>query len=135
MECKDRRKWRYLFISILLLVACYFCLEYISRGNTNVPGIFGYLIIGWITLLPFTFVILTLRILHRLSKDSFIYMFSSLYICTLGSTGVIFAWGNGNKFGNWVYIYFVTLTFGLLMLSDSFVVELFDFNKSKQQLR
>jgi hypothetical protein len=135
MECKDRRKWRYLFLSILLLVVGYFCLEYISRGNTDVPGIFGYLIIGWITLLPFALVILTLRILRRLSRDSFIYVFSGLYTCTLGSTGIIFAWGNGNKFGAWVFVYFATLTLGLLMLSDSFVVELFDFSKLKQRLR
>lgn len=135
MEVKVRRKWRYLFVSILLLVACFFGLEFISRGNANVLGIFGYLIIGWITLLPFTFVMLALRILHRIARDSFIYVFSGLYTCTLGSTGIIFAWGNGNKFGAWVFVYFATLTLGLSMLSDSFVVDLFDFSKSKQRLR
>lgn len=135
MELKVRRKWRYLFLSILLLVACSIGLEHISRPANNILGIFGYLMIAWITLLPLAFVILALRILRRLSRDSFIYVFSGLYTLTLGLTGIIFAWGNGNKFSYWVFIYFASLILGLLMLSDSFVVELFDFSKSKQRLR
>lgn len=135
MELKVRRKWYYLFLSILLLVACSIGFEHISRPDDNILGIFAYLMIGWITLLPFAFVILTLRILHRLSRSSFIYVFSGLYTCTLGSTGIIFAWGNGIKFGHWVFIYFTSLILGLLMLSDSFVVELFDFIKSKHRLK
>jgi hypothetical protein len=125
----------YLFVSILLLAGCFFCLERISRSDDNILGIFGYLMIGWITLLPFGFVILALRILLRLSRDSFIYVFSGLYTFILGSTGIIFAWGNGNKFGVWVFIYFASLILGLLMFADSFVCELFDFNKSKQELK
>jgi hypothetical protein len=135
MELKVRRKWYYLFLSLMLLAVCFFGLQYISRSDDNILGIFGYLMIGWITLLPFAFVILALRIFRRLSKDSFIYVLSGLYTSGLGSAGIIFAWGNGNKFGHWIFIYFVSLILGLLMFADSFVCELFDFIKSKKALK
>lgn len=135
MEVKTRRKWSYLFVSILLLAGCFFWLEHIPRSDDNILGIFGYLMIAWITVLPVAFVILALRVLCKVSRNSFIYVFSGLYTFILGSTGIIFAWGNGNKFGVWVFIFFTSLILGLFMFADSFVCELFDFVKSKQRLK
>jgi hypothetical protein len=120
-------KWPKLLWSILIIAACTLFVERSSSNGPSILGIFGFFFVCWFVMLLSSMVVLLLRLFRVVSRGSFLYIFVAMAALFLAVCGLWLTRGHTSGYGFWVFLYFLTLAIGALMLIDIFLVEIPSF--------
>lgn len=126
-------KWISLIASLIILaIFTELCLRMVGR-STEVIGVWGFVFIFWIFCVFGGLIVFALRLLHILSKNSFIYIFLSVSCLYLGIMGLFLGIGNNKIDVILILAFNATLVLSLIMLTDSFIPNLLFDSNSKNQ--
>ena len=122
-------KWLFLVSGLTFHSLITLLFIHVSRNSTGVLGFFGWFIVYWMFILSFSIVALVLRLFGVLRRQGLLYIYLGLGSFLTGLTGVFIGVGDIKRDILWICLYFATIVLGSTMLSESFIVNLFDRNE------
>jgi hypothetical protein len=117
-------KWPKLIWSIVIIAASAIYASKLSANGSNILGIFGFFFVGWGIAFIASILVFSLRLFRVLHRWSFLYIFIASSEFFLSVCGLWLSKGYQSGYGFWVFLYFLTLALGAIMLIDIFVVEI-----------
>jgi hypothetical protein len=117
-------KWPKLIWSIVIIAAFTIYAEKLSANGSSILGFFGFFFVGWGLAFIASIVVFLLRLFRVLHRWSFLYIFIASSALFLSVCGLWLSKGYQSGYGFWIFLYFLTLALGAIMLIDIFVVEI-----------
>ena len=93
-------------------------------NGSGVPGIFGWFWVYWMIILFLSAAIFVLRLFKSARRQSLTYIGLGLGSFLMGVTGLFIGIGDIHRDMLWLCLYLITIVLGLIMLSDTFIMNL-----------
>jgi hypothetical protein len=93
-------------------------------NGSGVPGIFGWFWVYWMIILFLSAAIFILRLFKSARRQSLSYIGLGLGSFLTGVIGLFIGIGEIHRDMLWLCLYLATIVLGLIMLSDTFIVNL-----------
>jgi len=119
-------KWLFLISSLAFHTIMAQLFIKLSMRGSGVPGIFGWFLVYWMTILFLSVIAFVLRLFKVVNRMSLPYICFGLGSLLTGVIGLFIGIGDINRDLLWLILYLTTVILGLIMLSDTFVINLID---------
>jgi hypothetical protein len=93
-------------------------------NGSGVPGIFGWFLVYWMIILFLSAAIFVFRLFKSARRQSLSYICLGLGSFLMGVTGLFIGIGDIHRDMLWLCLYLATIVLGLIMLSDTFIMNL-----------
>lgn len=117
-------KWLYLISGLAFHTFMAVLFVKLSMRGSGVPGIFGWSWAYWMVILSLSVVIFVLRLFNIVGRESLSYICLGLGSFLTGVVGLFIGVGDIHRDLLWLCLYIATIVLGLIMLSDSFIMNL-----------
>jgi len=124
-------KWWKLAWSAAILAALTIYFTQIPNQGSEGVGLFGFLFLSWVTCLPASVLVVVIRLFGIIGRTSFVYVFVGLSCFYFGNCGLFLGIGEVNRDALWICLYGITIIIGIILLVDSFVIEIRRFSSQK----
>jgi hypothetical protein len=101
----------------------------LSSNGTSILGFFGWFMVYWAGILLFSIIAIILRLSRVLKRKSLLYIYLGLGSFLTGLLGVFIGVGDIHRDILWLCLFLTTIVLGAIMLSESFIVNLFDIKE------
>jgi hypothetical protein len=105
----------------------------LSMNGSGVLGVFGWFIVYWMVILFVSVITFLLRLFNVIRRQSLSYICLGLGSFLTGVIGLFIGIGDVHRDQFWLCLYLITIVLGLIMLSDTFIINLFSQKELTQK--
>ncbi len=117
-------KWIFLISSLAFHTIMALLFIRLSMNGSSVPGVFGWFWVYWMIILFLSAAISVLRLFKSTIRQSLSYICLGLGSFLMGVIGLFIGVGDIRRDMLWLCLYLATIVLGLIMLSDTFIMNL-----------